>query len=266
MFETLRAWRWHAWALAFTASFAAPFSVADQVPSAVRHIVLVHGAFADGSSWSPVIDILLRQGYHVTAVQNPLTSLADDAAATRRVLERQNEDVILVGHSWGGVVVTEVGQAAHVKGLVYLSALVPDIGESAAGMLSRLGAPIQGMAPDKDGLVWLDDPVAYRRMMAGDVSEPQARRLAATQQPIAVRAFSDKVTAAPWRTRPSWYLVTENDKALPPGVQHALAQHIGATTVTLKSSHLSWMSQPHAVASLIEQAAQAAERSLRTAP
>ncbi len=259
MFTTQRNWRWSAWAMAWAASFAAPLSGAGTPSPAVRHIVLVHGAFADGSSWSPVIQILQRKGYHVAAVQNPLTSLADDVAATRRVLERQKGNVILVGHSWGGVVVTEAGQAGNVKGLVYLSAMVPDPGESAAGMLRRLGAPMEGMAADNEGLVWLD-PVAYRQTMAGDVPQWQARLLAATQQPIAIRAFSDKVAVAAWQTRPSWYLVTEDDKALPPAVQRSLARHIGATTVALKSSHMSLLSHPEAVASLIERAAQSASR------
>ena len=197
-------------------------------------------------------------GYHVTAVQNPLTSLADDVAATRRVLQRQNGGVILVGHSWAGAVVTEAGNADNVKGLVYLSALVPDAGESVADMLGRLDAPMDGMKPDGDGWIWLDDPSAYREVMAGDVPATQARLLAAAQQPIAARAFGDKLTQAAWRAKPSWYLVTENDKALPPKVQRLLAQHIGARTVVVKSSHMSLVSHAREVAALIERAARSA--------
>ncbi|MDR7376451.1 pimeloyl-ACP methyl ester carboxylesterase [Rhodoferax ferrireducens] len=255
MFNTSPAWRWLSCTLALAASFAVAPTHAATPQATVRNIVLVHGAFADGSSWSPVIKLLQRKGYHVTAVQNPLTSLADDVAATRRVLDRQKGGVILVGHSWAGTVVTEAGNADNVQGLVYLSALVPDSGESTADLLTRLAAPMEGFTPDKDGLLWLDDPVAYRQVMAGDVPAPQAALLAATQQPMAARAFGDKVNTAAWRSKPSWYLLTENDKALPPRVQQALAQAIGATTVSIKSSHMSLVSHPDAVVALIERAA-----------
>ncbi|BBB66043.1 alpha/beta hydrolase [Undibacterium sp. YM2] len=255
MYIKFSLWRWSAWIMAMVTSFATPLSGAAAPTSAIRNIVLVHGAFADGSSWLPVIKILHSKGYHVTAVQNPLTSLADDVAATRRVLERQKGGVILVGHSWAGAVVTEAGNADNVQGLVYLSALVPDAGESVGEMLNRLASPMEGLAPDKEGLIWLDDPVAYRQVMAGDVPVPTARLLAATQQPISARTFVDKVTTAAWQKKPSWYLMTENDRALPPRVQQALAQHIGATTMTVNSSHMSLVSHPEVVASLIERAA-----------
>lgn len=227
---------------------------------AVRNIVLVHGAFGDGSSWSAVISRLQRKGYHVTAVQNPLTSLADDVAATQRVLDRQQGGVILVGHSWGGTVVTEAGNSPNVLGLVYVSALVPDSGESTGALLGRLAAPMEGMVPDKNGLLWLDDPVAYRNVMAGDVPPAQAAVLAATQQPMAARAFDEKVTTAAWRSKPSWYLVTEDDKALPPRVQRELAKAIGATTQSVKSSHMSLLSHPDVVVALIEKATHSAGR------
>ncbi|WP_057680409.1 alpha/beta fold hydrolase, partial [Xanthomonas euvesicatoria] len=161
--------------------FAASPTTAAPVQS-LPTIVLVHGAFADGSSWSGVIEALQRQGYHVTAVQNPLTSLADDVAATRRVLERQPGDVLLVGHSWGGAVVTESGNADNVKGIVYLSALVPDTGESVGTLLARLKAPMEGLQPDAQGLVWLDDAATYQHVMAADVPLAKVRQLAAVQQ------------------------------------------------------------------------------------
>jgi pimeloyl-ACP methyl ester carboxylesterase len=233
---------------------------AESRPPGVRNIVLVHGAFADGSSWSAVITRLQRKGYHVTAVQNPLTSLADDVAATQRVLDRQQGSVILVGHSWGGTVVTQAGLAPNVVGLVYLSALAPDSGESTGDLLGRLAAPAPGFVPDKDGLLWLDDPTAYRAVMAGDLSAAQAARLAATQQPIAASAFTDKVTTAAWRSKPSWYLVTENDKALPPQVQRTLAKGMGAKTQSAKSSHMSPVSRPDAVVAVIETAARSTGR------
>lgn len=230
-------------------------SAAEQ-PGGVRNIVLVHGAFADGSSWQDVIPLLQAKGYHVTAVQNPLTSLADDVAATRRVLERQKGGVLLVGHSWAGAVVTEAGSAENVKGIVYLSALVPDAGESVADMMQKRNSPMEGLFPDHDGLVWLDDPKAYAHVMAADVPTARVVVLAAAQQPIAAASFSEKVTTAAWTKKPTWYLVTENDNALPTPVQKWLAQHIGASTTTIKSSHMSMIAHPRAVVDVIVQAAQ----------
>lgn len=230
---------------------------AQPVPGAVPNIVLVHGAFADGSSWSEVVRLLQRKGYNVTAVQNPLTSLADDVAATRRVLARQKGPVLLVGHSWAGAVITEAGNADNVKGLVYLSALAPDDNESVADLLARLHSPMEGLAPDAEGLVWLDEPDAYRNVMAGDVPPARVRILAATQQPIAASAFTGKVSHAAWRSKPSWYLVTEKDHALPPKVQRQLAHQIGARIKSVDSSHMSMVAHPQVVADLIDRAARA---------
>lgn len=221
----------------------------------IKNIVLVHGAFADGSSWADVTSILLAKGYHVTAVQNPLTSLHDDVLATERVLERQSGDVLLVGHSWAGAVITEAGNAHNVKGLVYLSALVPDKGESVSDALTRLNAPMTGMAADNKGFIWLDNPDAFHQVMANDVPLPRARLLAAAQQPIAANAFSEKISQAAWRSKPAWYLLTENDHALSPSVQALFASEIGARITRLQSSHLSMVSHPKAVAALIDNAA-----------
>lgn len=218
-------------------------------------IVLVHGAFADGSSWSGVIGALQHQGYRVTAVQNPLTSLADDVAATRRVLERQRGDVLLVGHSWGGAVVTESGNADNVKGIVYLSALVPDTGESVGTLLARLKAPMEGLQPDAHGLVWLDDAEAYQHVMAADVPLAKVRQFAAVQQPMTAAAFDDTVTQAAWHRKPTWYLITDNDNALRPDVQRAIAKQIGATSISIASSYLSLVAQPAKVAEFIARAA-----------
>ena len=229
-------------------------------PTGVRNIVLVHGAFADGSSWSRVIPLLQQHGYHVTAVQLPLTGLADDVAATRRVLARERGDVILVGHSWGGVVVTEAGSDPKVAGLVYVSALVPDDGESASALLDRLEAPMAGFKPDSTGLVWLDDPVAFHGVMGSDLGMPLARALTAVQRPIAARSFADTVSRAAWHDKPSWFLITESDHALQPRVQRSIAQQIHATTLSIKSSHLSMFSHPRQVAALIGSAAQSARQ------
>lgn len=221
-------------------------------------IVLVHGAFADGSSWSRVISLLQQRGLHVAAVQLPLTSLADDVAATRRVIQRQPGDVILVGHSWGGAVVTEAGDATAVRGIVYLSALVPDSGESAAGLLQRFSAPMDGMKPDATGLIWLDEPKAFHEVMAADLSKPDAKALAAVAKPIAARSFADAVSHAAWHDKPTWYLITEGDHALPTRVQRLIAAQLGAQTVAIKSSHLSLVSHPREVVELIAWAASAA--------
>lgn len=175
----------------------------------------MHGAFADGSSWSTVIGLLLQRGYQVTTVQNPLTSLAADVDATLKVIERQPGDVFLVGHSWGGAVVTQAGNHSKVHGIVYLSAMVPDSNESGVELLTRLKAPMEGMKPDKNGLIWLDDANAYAQVMAADVLMHEVRQLAAVQQPIAAAAFAEKVQHAAWRDKPSWYLVTEGDHVLP---------------------------------------------------
>ncbi|MGO4568629.1 alpha/beta fold hydrolase [Rhizobium sp. 2YAF20] len=236
-----------------------PGYAAGDIP-VIRNIVLVHGAFTDGSSWSEVITALQGKGYHVTAVQNPLTSLRDDVAATRRVLERQDGGTILVGHSWAGAVVTEAGNAEKVKAIVYLSALVPDSGESVVELLKKRNAPMEGLKPDQSGLVWLDDPDAYRHVMAADVAADKVRVLAAAQQPIAAGAFAEKIGHAAWLDKPTWYLLTEDDNALPIGVQRWLAGHIGAQIVSLKSSHMSLLSHPSEVADLIDRAAREAGR------
>ncbi|MDY1547086.1 alpha/beta fold hydrolase [Luteibacter sahnii] len=250
----------HPWLKRVLAAGASFLSWAVHATPPVRDVVLVHGAFTDGSSWSTVISGLQRDGYRVTAVQNPLTSLADDVAATQRVLARQGGDVVLVGHSWGGAVVTEAGNAANVKAIVYLSALVPDSGESVATLLKRLDAPMTGMTPDSDGLLWLTDPDAYRRTMAGDLPKGRVEHLASVAPPIAASAFDDSVSHAAWRDKPAWYLVTVGDGALPSNVQRAIAERIHAQTSSVASSHLSPVSHPMAVVKLIEKAANAVSR------
>lgn len=221
----------------------------------IKNIVLVHGAFTDGSSWSAVISILQSKGYHVTAVQNPLTSLKDDVAATERVLARQTGSVLLVGHSWAGAVITQAGNAPNVKGLVYLSALIPDSGESVSDALTRLHAPMEGMTADKNGLIWLDNPDAFHQVMANDIPLKQAQLLAAAQQPIAASAFAEKVTQAAWHYKPAWYLITANDNALNASVQGHFAREASAHISRLHSSHMSMVSHPQEVANLIDTAA-----------
>lgn len=241
---------WIACALTLTPVFAAQAFTAR-----MPNVVLVHGAFADGSNWAQVIALLQRKGCHVSAVQLPLTSLADDVAATRRVIERQSGDVILVGHSWAGVVVTEAANSPVVKGVVYLSAMVPDNGESAADMLRRFKSPMEGMKPDVNGLIWLDDAAAFRAVMGADLPPATAQVLAAVGKPIAARSFTDAITHAAWHDKPTWYLITADDHALPPAVQRQTAAQLNARTMTLKSSHLSLVSHPRQVADFIGRAA-----------
>jgi pimeloyl-ACP methyl ester carboxylesterase len=246
----------HAQTEAPAGASAAPSTVAS---GPVRNVVLVHGAFVDGSSWNRVIDLLQRRGYHVSAVQNPLSSLADDVAATRRVLARQNGPTILVGHSWGGTVITEAGaDAPNVVGLVYITAIAPDVGESTMDMFKHGPAAPAGesIKPDDTGFLWFD-PARYHADFAADVPEAQTRILAAAEQPIAGKAFGEAVTKAAWKTKPSWYMVTTKDRAVAPEAQQWMAKRMGATVVPVASSHLAPMSHPAEVAALIERAAKA---------
>lgn len=237
-------------AMAFL-SWMEPAKAASQI----RNIVLVHGAFSDGSCWSEVIKLLQQKGYKVTAVQNPLTSLAADVSATQRVLERQVGDTLLVGHSWAGAVITVAGNFDRVKRLVYISALVPDSGQSVGEMLASLNAPMDSLKPDIRGDVWLDDASVYKNVMAFDLPIQKIRVLTAIEQPIQASAFQDKVSHAAWRDKPSWYLLTENDNALKPEVQRQIATHIKARITPIKSSHMSMLSHPSQVADLIDRAA-----------
>jgi Predicted hydrolases or acyltransferases (alpha/beta hydrolase superfamily) len=240
--------------LMLSALTLSPF-VIQNTHAAVKNIVLVHGAFADGSSWNAVSSRLQSLGYHVTSVQNPLTSLDADVEATKKVLERQKGDVLLVGHSWGGVVVTKAGNAPNVKGIVYLSALVPDSNESASDLLTRLKSPMEGLEPDKNGLIWLDDAKTFQHVMANDLPEKQAKLLASVQQPIAAQAFTQKISEAAWRVKPTWYLITTNDNALKPRTQELISKQAHSSIIRVNSSHLSLISHPDQVSNLIDKAA-----------
>jgi len=224
-----------------------------------RNIVLVHGAFADGSCWSEVIVRLRAKGYNVSAVQCPLTSLADDVKATRRVLDRQTGPVILVGHSWGGTVITEAGEAPNVEGLVYVSALAPDAGEAVVDLQKHGPASdgMKGARPDGDGFLWFDHE-AYAHGMAADVPAARVGVLAAVQKPIAAAAFGEKLTAAAWRHKPSWFVTSEHDRALAPQLQRWMVARMQAKAVSVPSSHMSLISHADTVTSLIETAAREA--------
>ena len=218
-------------------------------------IVLVHGGFVDGSGWEGVHDILKKDGYQVAVVQNPTTSLADDVAFTRRVISSQPGKSLLVGHSYGGVVITEAGTDPKVAGLVYIAAFAPDKGESVAALIKDPppGAPVPPILPPQDGFLLLD-PSKFAASFAADVSEPKASFMAASQVPWGVDALGGEVTAPAWKSRPSWYLVATEDRMIPPPAQRQMAQRAGAAVSEVAGSHAIYVSQPQAVASLIEKA------------
>ena len=224
-------------------------------------IVLVHGAFADGSSWLPVIRILERDGYPVIAVQNPLTSLADDVATTRRVIDAQSGPVVAVGHSYGGAVITGAAAGnAHVRALVYVAAFAPDAGEPIGAFGERyptsLGAALR---PDAAGFLYIDRG-RFHDLFAADLPEAETRLFAAAQKPVAASVFAASVPAAAWRTIPSWYVVARQDQAINPDLERFYALRAGAQTTEISASHVVFISHAREVAHVIEQAAAAAAR------
>ena len=227
----------------------------------VKNVVLVHGGFVDGSGWQGVYNALKKSGYAVTVVQNPTFSLADDVAVTKRALATQNGPVILVGHSYGGVVITEAGNDPKVAGLVYIAAFAPDKGESVSALIKDPppGAPVPPILPPQDGYLFLDR-AKFASSFAADVSPDLAEFMADSQVPWGVEALSGAVSQPAWKTKPSWYLVSTEDRMIPPDAQRAMSKRAGSTVVEVKGSHSVYVSQPQAVASLIEEAAQGAAR------
>ena len=224
-----------------------------------RNVVLVHGAWVDGSSWSSVIERLQADGYHVTAPQFPLTSLADDVARLRQVLALQDGPTVIAGHSYGGQVMTALGtDAPNVVGLVYIAAFGLDEGESLGGLLAQ-GPPTPALAHqvvDDEGFAWLPEDDFVNHFPA-DIDPVKAKVLYAVQQPLSVNVFSDVMTAPAWKSLPSWYLVAQADQALPPDAQRMFANRMGATTAEVPSGHLAMVSHPADVVKLIEAAAEA---------
>jgi pimeloyl-ACP methyl ester carboxylesterase len=222
----------------------------------VKNIVLVHGAFADGSSWAKVITILQAKGYHVTAVQNPLTSFADDVAATNRALALQTGSVILVGHSWGGAVITEAGVDPKVAGLVYVAAFATNSDEIVGDMGKNYPPQATFTAPiiDAQGFMSLSTDAIVNHF-AWDLPTSEARALAATQTPIVVSAFDTKVSHVAWGTKPSWYIVATKDQAIAPDEERFFAKRMKATTTELETSHVPMLSKPKDVAAVIMDAA-----------
>ena len=221
----------------------------------VRNVVLVHGGFVDGSGWQGVYDVLKKDGYHVSIVQNPTISLADDVAVTKRALAAQNGPSILVGHSYGGVVITEAGNDPKVAGLVYIAAFAPDQGESVSALIKNPppGAPVPPILPPQDGYLSLDR-TQFRASFAADVSEDAAAFMADSQVPWGLDALNGSVSAAAWKSKPSWYLVATDDKMIPPDAQRAMSKRAGSTVSEVKGSQAVYVSQPQAVAAIIAKA------------
>lgn len=228
---------------------------ADVAPIKANNVVLVHGSWADGSSWSEVIARLQAAGLNVTAVQNPLTSVADDVAATQRVLDQQDGPTVLVGHSYAGTVVSEAGVDPKVSALVYVAARAPDANEDFVALSARYPTmPVRAGTQEHDGFVTLKQN-AFLKYFASDVPRDKALTLYAVQQPIAKTLFSARTHAAAWHDKPSWYAVSSNDQTINPDLQRFLARRMGASTIELPSSHLSLVSHADEVADLILQAA-----------
>ena len=218
------------------------------------NIVLVHGAWVDGSGWQGIHEILHARGYNVSIVQNPLTSLAEDVAATERVLARQAGPSLLVGHSYGGAVITQAGNAANVAGLVYVAAFVPDAGESIESLIEgEAPAPLQ---PSADGFLFFN-PALFPQVFAHDLTTVQGAFLAAAQVPPAGAAFGTKVSRAAWKTRRSWYVLATEDRVIPPAAQRQMAKRANAPITDVRGSHAVYFSQPRAVAEAIDAAARA---------
>lgn len=240
--------------VAFTLSGFAPAQAAP-----IRNVVIVHGALADGSGWRKVYDLLTARDYKVTIVQQPMTSLHDDVQATRRILDLQEGPSILVGHSYGGMVITEAGNASNVAGLVYIAAFQPDAGETLLELAAQIPAATTGIAATTDKFLYLD-PTVYAIDFAADLPRADAEFMARSQVFPAKASFDTRIRKAAWRARKSWALVPTDDRAIHPDLMRMMAQRAGSISVEVKASHAVFMSQPKAVADLIDDAAQALSR------
>jgi pimeloyl-ACP methyl ester carboxylesterase len=226
--------------------------------SAPRNVVLVHGGFVDGSGWQAVYNLLTQDGYHVAVVQNPTLSLQGDAAAARLIIDAQDGPVILVGHSYGGAVITEAGTDPNVAALVYIAAFAPDQGESVNTLIAGFppDAPQPPILPPTDGFLFLDRD-KFHASFAGDLPAEQAAFMADSQVPWGVDALGGTITDPAWRAKPSWYLLTTEDKMIPPSAQRTMSGRTGATVTEVAASHSVYVSQPAPVAALVKQAASA---------
>jgi pimeloyl-ACP methyl ester carboxylesterase len=224
--------------------------------SAAGTVVLVHGGFVDGSGWQGVYDRLKKDGYKVAVVQNPTLSLEGDVAATNRVIDAQSEPVTLVGHSYGGAVITEAGTNPKVASLVYIAAFAPDKDESVNTLIADPppDAPVPPILPPEDGFLYLDKE-KFHDSFAGDVSDEEAEFMADSQVPWGVDALGGMISEPAWRSKPSWYLVATEDRMIPPPAQREMSARAGSTVVEVEGSHAIYVSKPEAVAELIEKAA-----------
>jgi len=228
----------------------------------MNNIVLIHGGFVDGSGWESVYSILKKDGYNVSVVQNPTISLEGDVTATKRILAAQDGPAILVGHSYGGAVITEAGNDPKVVGLVYITAFAPDKGESVASLIKDPppGAPVPPILPPQDGYLLLDR-AKFAASFAGDVEAEKAAFMADSQVPWGLEALGGEISQPAWKAKPSWYLIASDDKMIPPDAQRAMSKRAGSTVVEVKGSHAIYVSQPEAVAALVEQAARSVKTS-----
>jgi pimeloyl-ACP methyl ester carboxylesterase len=219
----------------------------------VNNVVLVHGGFVDGSGWRGVYDILKQDGFNVSIVQNPTLSLSGDVAATKLIIDEQPDSVVLVGHSYGGAVITEAGTDPNVAALVYITAFAPDKGESVNTLIANPppGAPVPPILPPRNGYLFLDK-ATFPAAFAGDVDAKTAQFMADSQVPWGMDALSGQVTDPAWKTKPSWYLLVTDDKMIPLPAQRFMAQRAGSTTTEVPGSHAIYVSNPQAVATLIE--------------
>jgi len=222
-----------------------------------KNVVLVHGGFVDGSGWESVYSLLKKDGYNVAIVQNPTISLAGDVAATKLVINEQDGPVILVGHSYGGAVITEAGTDPKVVGLVYITAFAPDRGESVNSLIKDPppDAPVPPILPPKDGYLFLDK-AKFAASFAGDVDAEKAAFMADAQVPWGVQALAGEISDPAWKSKPSWYLLATDDKMIPPAAQRFMSERAGSIVVEVAGSHAIYVSQPNAVAALIKQASQ----------
>lgn len=222
----------------------------------LKSVVLVHGGFVDGSGWAGVYKILKNGGYEVTIVQNPTLSLADDVAVTKRAIGTASGDVVLVGHSYGGAVITQAGNDPKVAALVYITAFAPDEGESVASLIAHPapGAPVPPILPPQDGFLMLDK-TKFAASFAADVDPELASFMANSQVPWGLEALNGVITEPAWKTKKTWYLIATSDRMIPPPAQHLMAERAKATTVEVPGSHSIYVSNPAAVASFIERAA-----------
>jgi pimeloyl-ACP methyl ester carboxylesterase len=241
-------------ALIFSFLFASVNSNAQTAANAaqIKNIVLVHGAFADGSGWKALYEVLTKKGYHVTIVQNPLSSLEDDVAATNVILDKQDGPTVLVGHSWGGAVITQAGNHPKVASLVYVAAFQPDNGESALQWLQTAPpAPENGvLPPDDKGIVYYDQ-AKYHAGFCADISKEEADFMYASQGAFYAKGFVTPITKAAWRDKPTFAVVATNDKSIDPSIQRAMYKRSNTKVTEVKASHVVFMSQPQAVAKVV---------------